>query len=639
MRRDLAILFGLVLLLRLPFVWSMPIQGDDAYYLLIAENARVDPFHPLDFSFRLQGQTVWAAGHTRPPLNGLALATLLDLFGGVDEVNLHLAYLFWSLLAVGSMYALARRFSQNPLWTSLLFMAAPAFVVNGPKLEADLPLLAFWTLGMALFAHQRFLLAALALALAGFTGYQAVLAVPVLAHLAWYQHRREPRAWAAVLAAPLLALGWQVFERVTTGTAPVEVLGGYTAEYGLLALERKWNSSIALLGHLGWMVCPAAIFVGFRRRLPALVAWALGGLLAATLPADYSLAERLLYLVSAGCGLLVLLESARLAWAEKKEDSGFLGAWVLVFFLGSLALFYAGSARYLLPVAPALAVLVVSRVRSRSLLACGLALNLLLGLGLALQEGMLAVAHRDAAREFAETFDGRAWTNSEWGLRYYLGQVGVEPLLADQEIPAGAAVVESSLAAAVPYRIAGTKRRIFEAELNQARYLPRTMGPGTHAGYSSSEFGVLPFGIQGERWDRIEASLVGLPDPTLSYLHLGSSEAGEHLLSGFYPSDGADWRWMRETASAVLLPPSTPSKFKLEFHIPEDAPARNVSVEIDGRMVVEERYEATGGYVLEAPVDFPLESPARLSLRAGPAYSPEGDNRELSIIVIGFGFE
>ena len=66
MRRDLLILLGLVLLIRLPFI-AQPIQGDDVFYLIFANNALADPLHPLQTSFRLQGEVVWGAGHTRPP--------------------------------------------------------------------------------------------------------------------------------------------------------------------------------------------------------------------------------------------------------------------------------------------------------------------------------------------------------------------------------------------------------------------------------------------------------------------------------------------------------------------------------------------------------------------------------------------
>src|SRR5690606_1778737 len=84
MRRDLLILLGLVLLIRLPFI-AQPIQGDDVFYLIFANNALADPLHPLDTSFRLQGEVVWGAGHTRPPGVAWTLAALLALVGGVRE--------------------------------------------------------------------------------------------------------------------------------------------------------------------------------------------------------------------------------------------------------------------------------------------------------------------------------------------------------------------------------------------------------------------------------------------------------------------------------------------------------------------------------------------------------------------------
>ncbi|MEZ5365083.1 MAG: hypothetical protein R2748_22840, partial [Bryobacterales bacterium] len=58
-KRDLLILFALAVFVRLPFL-DEAVQGDDVYYLLIAENARVDPWHPMQMGFRLQGETVWA---------------------------------------------------------------------------------------------------------------------------------------------------------------------------------------------------------------------------------------------------------------------------------------------------------------------------------------------------------------------------------------------------------------------------------------------------------------------------------------------------------------------------------------------------------------------------------------------------
>ena len=72
----------------------------------------------------------------------------------------------FSLIAAWAMWSLARRFSPQPLWATLLFMAVPAFVVNGNSLETDLPFLAFWMAAVALFCAGRLWWAAVAMAAA-----------------------------------------------------------------------------------------------------------------------------------------------------------------------------------------------------------------------------------------------------------------------------------------------------------------------------------------------------------------------------------------------------------------------------------------------------------------------------------------
>ena len=58
-------------------------------------------------------------------------------------------------------------------------------MVNGNSLEADLPFLAFWMAGIALFVAAVADCAATALALAAMTAYQAMLATPILMVYCW----------------------------------------------------------------------------------------------------------------------------------------------------------------------------------------------------------------------------------------------------------------------------------------------------------------------------------------------------------------------------------------------------------------------------------------------------------------------
>src|SRR5436190_4324850 len=148
-RRTLLLLLGLVLAIRVPFL-NQAVQGDDDTYLKEAAHALIEPLHPAHTLYVFQGEPVDLRGHPHPPLNAWVLAGLIAAIGSVKEIPFHAAYIVFSLAAVVAMWSLARRFSERPVWAVLLFIAVPAFVVNGTSFETDLPFLAFWMSGAAL---------------------------------------------------------------------------------------------------------------------------------------------------------------------------------------------------------------------------------------------------------------------------------------------------------------------------------------------------------------------------------------------------------------------------------------------------------------------------------------------------------
>ena len=171
-----------MLLIRLPFL-NQAIQGDDHIYLTEAQHALIDPLHPDNVKYVFLGDEVDLRGHSHPPGNAWPLAGLLLLFGDVKEVPFHAAYIVFSLIAVWAMWSLARRFSEHPVWATLLFIAVPAFVVNGGRWR---PTCRSWPSGWRrsrCFCRGRLLLAALAMAVAAMMAYQAVFLIPILAVL------------------------------------------------------------------------------------------------------------------------------------------------------------------------------------------------------------------------------------------------------------------------------------------------------------------------------------------------------------------------------------------------------------------------------------------------------------------------
>ena len=148
------LVLGLVLLIRAPF-FNGAVQGDDHIYLSAATHALVEPLHPNNTKYIFRGEEVDLRGHPHPPLVAWVLAGLIAVAGDVKEAPFHAAFTVFSLIAAASMWSLARRFSPQPLWATLLFLAVPAFVINGNSFETDVPFLAFWMASIALFVSGR----------------------------------------------------------------------------------------------------------------------------------------------------------------------------------------------------------------------------------------------------------------------------------------------------------------------------------------------------------------------------------------------------------------------------------------------------------------------------------------------------
>src|ERR1035438_1446370 len=603
-RKSLLLCLGLVLVIRLPFL-NQAIQGDDHIYLTEAQHALVDPLHPNDVKYVFLGDEVDLRGHSHPPGNAWPLAGLLLVIGDVKEIPFHAAYMVFSVIAVWAMWSLAYRFSERPLWATLLFIAAPAFVVNGGSLEADLPFLAFWMASIALFLSGRMWLAALAMAAAAMLAYQAVLLIPILffairlglvrdnrsltvaapIRAATVRERLPDRrctAPYATLLTPLVVLiAWQIFTRLTTGTMPAGKLAEYFSTYAFQAIGHKLQNALMLFIHSWWIVFPALV--------PG---------------------------------------AAAIAWRRRREpETLFLLAWIGIFFAGALAIFFSGSARYLLPMAAPVAIL-ASRLRDKWLAPC-FAIQLALGLALA----TVNYQHWAGYRTFAAALRGpsaghRVWVDNDWGLRYYLEADHALPARKGQHVRPGDIVVSSELGHNVEFT--APLSLLASADI-QATLPLRLIGLNGHSGYSTVDEGYLPFGISTGPIDRVMARLVMERHATWEYLTIGAPEAAEQVVSGIFPAD----RWMSQAGVVVLKSPTVPKTLRAEFYLPPNATARQVTLLLDGREVAARNYPGPGAYTLTS--DEPLQG-TTVEIRVDRTFTAPGDRRALGMVLIAVGF-
>lgn len=579
-RGALVVLF--VLLVRLPFL-NQAIQGDDYYYLAAAQHAQIDPAHPHHARYVYLGIPIDMRGHPHPPGNAWILAALLAAFGDTREIPFHAAYIAFSLLAAWAMWRLAGRFvPDRQLEATLLFCAVPAFVVNGNSLEADLPFLAFWMAGIAMFVERRLVPAVLFLLAAGLMAYQSVAVIPILAVYLWLYRRGDRASWVVLFAPAFAIAGYQLSERLASGDLPAQVLAGHLSTYGYQTLAMKLKNAMALTGHLALMLSPLGLFALRPRRQP------------------------------------------------------FLGAWMGIFFTAALILFFAGSARYLLPLAAPFAMLVALQWSDRpALLWTCFALQLVMGLALAIVNYQHWGGYRSfVAQVFGQHRQERVWVNAEWGLRHYAESEGALPLVRGQSLRPGDWLITSDLAETIPYSTGGSQAVLSEQREIVPALPLRLIGKGSGSGYSSTAFGLWPFGISSAPVDTVRWYRLVERKPELSWLPMNAPQAESQIVSGAYALENNQWRWTTGSSTFLLKPPATPRKLAAEFFVPDQAPGRVVTLTLDGKTVASVTLPGAGKHTIESP---PVTG-SLVTIAIDKLFQAPGDNRQLGLILSAIGF-
>jgi hypothetical protein len=380
------------------------------------------------------------------------------------------------------------------------------------------------------------------------------------------------------------------------------------------------RSAVALVVHSAWIVSPLLVIAAFwpKHRWRLLVA--AGAALAAMF---YDLNP--LFWLSVGCGVLLL------TWLlEQAVRRDFLAAWAAIFFAGALLIFFAGSARYLLPIAAPVAIW-AARAAAPRWLAAGFALQLILSLSLAVAN----YQHWDGYRKFAATLAAdasrhRVWVNAEWGLRYYLESAGALPLSKEQVVQPGDTIVSTELVH--PVVVTAPVAQVSAAEIIPGVPL-RLISLNRRSAYSTAAQGLLPFEISSDPVDRVRADIVVDRKPVLSYLNPRDPQAPLHILSGLYPQDG----WMSERASVLLKTPDKLTSVEVVLYIPETAAARHVQLLVDGKLAAEDTFPGPGSYKLNAPYQ-PSQPTATVSVAVDKTHTAPGDLRHLGVVIKGIGF-
>lgn len=452
-RARMAAAFFLPIVLLLPFI-NRAYNIDEPMFIWVAQQIVEEP---LDFFGghvnRSSGPERMYEYNQNPPGFSYYLA-LFGAIGGWGEPVLHVASLLAAGLCSLGTFLLAARLCPRPFFATALMVLTPGFFVSATSVMTDVGMTACYV--WAAYAWLRWmetgkrspLAAAVALiAIGALLKYYAITLVPLLAAYTLLK-RRKPGLWIAALAVPVVVLvlffmlSWNLYG-VNLLQVAAEVAQDGSVRSGDTGLYRE----IVTMLFIGGCFAPMALCAPLMLRPIGLAAWlatvAAGMLIRND---DYSVVQLMLGLsdrfdastriqvglMLAAGGILILLPMRNLAKRPCAEGV-LLALWIYGAVIFTVLVNHLINARTLLPLAPALAIVIAralpevtsstQRVARLAPLAAGAVLSLWVAWG----DYAVAESGRQAARAFsARAAQDRVQLHYSglWGFQYYIELAG-----------------------------------------------------------------------------------------------------------------------------------------------------------------------------------------------------------------------
>jgi 4-amino-4-deoxy-L-arabinose transferase-like glycosyltransferase len=520
---SLLILAVFTLACLLPFV-GKAFHMDDPLFVWCARQIQSHPVDFYGFTVNWDGrQAPMAAVTQNPPLAAYYMAPAGALFGW-NEAALHAWFLLPALALAAGTWFLARRFCAHPLAAALMTVTAPAFLLSSTSVMCDTMMLAFWvwavvfwTAGLGQNSPARLCAAALLISACELTKYFGLSLIPLLLVYSLMERRRLG-VWLAWLLVPVMVMVfYQWTARQLYGRGLLFNAAAYAANLrvGGDLLERILTGLAFSGGCILVLVSLAPLLWGRK----ALAGWTLAVVLTALFVVALEKVNQFPVLeaghvkwlfvaqfscvVVAGASLMVL---AALDWIEQRTSASMLLLlWVAGTFLFACVVNWTVSGRAILPMLPAVSLLLVRRLEQRNgscrrdllgRLWAPLGFSLVIALLAAWADYRLAASARDAAamiRQRADAAPARLWFEGHWGFQYYMELLGAKPLGRDLPglVPRDVIVVPVDGS----YRFPLPRDRVALWFKHDGETLPwlTTMSGPSGAGYYSDGWGPLPF--------------------------------------------------------------------------------------------------------------------------------------------------
>ena len=501
---------------------------DDPLFVWTARQIAAHPGNPYDFEVHwyTHPQPMWEVTQN-PPLASYYIAAVGAVLGW-SEIALHAAFLLPAIVVILGTYFLARRLTRWPLLAALVTLVSPAFLVPSTGVMGDTVMLAGWVLAILLWIEgverKRAALLALSgllIAICALTKYFGVALVPLLLVYSLVRRKRVG-AWIVWLLVPAFVLiGYEFWTKALYDSALFTAAMGYASDWGgasAKTVSARAYAALAALSFAGGCALPALTFAPLVwSRRATVVGIALASAAAIAVGARYGVhddggALRAQFALFLAGGMSAL----GLAFADwrRRRDAGavLLLLWVAGTFAFASLLNWTVNARSLLPMIPAIGILLARRLETPMSglfrVAIPLALSAVVALWVTWADVRLAGSQRAAAefvRDRVSKTAGQVSFEGHWGFQYYMQAAHFRPVDAqDFHFSPGDAVVvplnnsNTSMQSLPPEWVAW--KEDFTLPVNAAL---TTMSTPLGAGFYTDLWGPLPFAfgrVPGEKY-------------------------------------------------------------------------------------------------------------------------------------------
>ena len=447
-----------------PFL-TKPFNIDDPLFLWAARHIQTHLADPYGFDVNWYGvvDPMWQVAQN-PPLTCYYLAVWAAVFGW-SEPALHLAMLPAALAVVLGTYQLARRFCGRPMLAAAATLFTPVFLVSSTTVMCDVMMLAFWVWAVVLWVEGmehddfwRLTGSGVLIALAALTKYFGACLIPLLAAYSLIRQRRLGR-WAGSILIPIVALAaYQWATHALYGNGLLSDAGNYAAAtkklYGISGVA----SCLTALAFTGGCLAMVIFFAPWLWRSWTWAGFAAGVILIASAifvegtmlkrydmlngPSRVLVEVQIIFWAIGGVSVLGLAVAD--VWRQRDAWSCLLALWVFGPFLFVVFCNWIVNGRSLLPMAPAVGILLARRleqgsrtgkkIRPGDMRVC-LAAGAVLALLVTRADFRLAISVRQSAEQTCARFGQgptKLWFDGHWGFQYYMEKLGSKAVVAGQ---------------------------------------------------------------------------------------------------------------------------------------------------------------------------------------------------------------